>query len=374
MTSDRAHAVSGVSGSPTRRKPDVQVDRGATASIRPSAPSALNARWVCGSCQCCAVPLRTSPATTNGIVAGHQLGDRAAHRVADDERRRDAELPERGSGVAGAVRETKRRDLAHPAAVPAVVDREHPIAGTREVVVRAAPVEIRGRHPAMEQHDGRAVATAIPEEQLAAAGHRIVRAGGISIGGTGGQSAEGIPGDRTERARLIPSNAMAVVIASDLGKDIAGEPLLRGISFKLERRDRMTLSGRNGAGKTTLLRMLCGRGLDRRRRARARQGHQGRPARPAPAAGSRSDPARVRPDRRAGAGRDRGRARRAGAGDGAGRPRRGDAQPLRAGAGAPRARRRLRLARTRPVLAARPGLPRRRRSRPVARDLLAAAS
>jgi ATP-binding cassette subfamily F protein 3 len=51
---------------------------------------------------------------------------------------------------------------------------------------------------------------------------------------------------------------MAVVIASDLGKDIAGEPLLRGISFKLERRDRMTLSGRNGAGKTTLLRMLSG--------------------------------------------------------------------------------------------------------------------
>jgi ATP-binding cassette subfamily F protein 3 len=51
---------------------------------------------------------------------------------------------------------------------------------------------------------------------------------------------------------------MAVVIASDLKKDIAGEPLLEGVSFKLERRDRMTLSGRNGAGKTTLLRMLAG--------------------------------------------------------------------------------------------------------------------
>jgi ATP-binding cassette subfamily F protein 3 len=51
---------------------------------------------------------------------------------------------------------------------------------------------------------------------------------------------------------------MAVVIGSDLGKDIVGEPLLRGISFKLERRDRMTLSGRNGSGKTTLLRMLAG--------------------------------------------------------------------------------------------------------------------
>ena len=51
---------------------------------------------------------------------------------------------------------------------------------------------------------------------------------------------------------------MAVVIASDLAKDIAGSPLLRGVSFRLERRDRLTLSGRNGSGKTTLLRMLSG--------------------------------------------------------------------------------------------------------------------
>src|SRR4051812_39574587 len=56
---------------------------------------------------------------------------------------------------------------------------------------------------------------------------------------------------------------MAVVIASDLSKDMAGEPLLRGVSFKLERKDRMTLSGRNGSGKTTLLRMLAGEtGID----------------------------------------------------------------------------------------------------------------
>ncbi len=51
---------------------------------------------------------------------------------------------------------------------------------------------------------------------------------------------------------------MALLIASDLHKDIAGQPLLRGVSFKLERRERMTLAGRNGAGKTTLLRMLAG--------------------------------------------------------------------------------------------------------------------
>src|SRR5215218_1395213 len=51
---------------------------------------------------------------------------------------------------------------------------------------------------------------------------------------------------------------MAVLIASDLAKDMAGERLLRGVSFKLERRDRLTIAGRNGAGKTTLLRMLAG--------------------------------------------------------------------------------------------------------------------
>jgi ATP-binding cassette subfamily F protein 3 len=56
---------------------------------------------------------------------------------------------------------------------------------------------------------------------------------------------------------------MAVVIASALDKDVAGTPLFRGVSFKLERGDRMTLAGRNGAGKTTLLRMLAGQsGVD----------------------------------------------------------------------------------------------------------------
>ena len=56
---------------------------------------------------------------------------------------------------------------------------------------------------------------------------------------------------------------MAVLIASALDKDMAGSPLFRGVSFKLERGDRMTLAGRNGAGKTTLLRMLSGEtGID----------------------------------------------------------------------------------------------------------------
>jgi ATP-binding cassette subfamily F protein 3 len=64
---------------------------------------------------------------------------------------------------------------------------------------------------------------------------------------------------------------MAVLIASDLHKDIAGRPLLSGVSFKLERRERLTLAGRNGAGKTTLLRMLAGEeSIDRGELSRAK--------------------------------------------------------------------------------------------------------
>jgi ATP-binding cassette subfamily F protein 3 len=51
---------------------------------------------------------------------------------------------------------------------------------------------------------------------------------------------------------------MAVVIATNLRKEIAGTTLFEGVSFKLERRDRVALAGPNGAGKTTLLRCLTG--------------------------------------------------------------------------------------------------------------------
>src|SRR5216117_67875 len=51
---------------------------------------------------------------------------------------------------------------------------------------------------------------------------------------------------------------MAVVIASNLRKELSCDPLFDGVSFKVERRDRVALSGPNGAGKTTLLRALVG--------------------------------------------------------------------------------------------------------------------
>jgi ATP-binding cassette subfamily F protein 3 len=51
---------------------------------------------------------------------------------------------------------------------------------------------------------------------------------------------------------------VAVLIASNLRKELSGDPLFDGVSFKVERRDRVALAGPNGAGKTTLLRALVG--------------------------------------------------------------------------------------------------------------------
>ena len=77
---------------------------------------------------------------------------------------------------------------------------------------------------------------------------------------------------------------MPVITASGLAKHIGGRTLFADLSFKLDRGERMTLSGRNGSGKTTLLRMLSGEsGID----AGTIVDRQGRPRcapRPAPAA------------------------------------------------------------------------------------------
>ncbi len=51
---------------------------------------------------------------------------------------------------------------------------------------------------------------------------------------------------------------MTVLIASNLRKELAGDPLFDGVSFSVDRRQRLALAGQNGAGKTTLLRALIG--------------------------------------------------------------------------------------------------------------------
>jgi ATP-binding cassette subfamily F protein 3 len=51
---------------------------------------------------------------------------------------------------------------------------------------------------------------------------------------------------------------MAIATATSLDVHVGGKLLFADVSFKLEARERMTLSGRNGAGKSTLLRVLAG--------------------------------------------------------------------------------------------------------------------
>ncbi len=51
---------------------------------------------------------------------------------------------------------------------------------------------------------------------------------------------------------------MSVLIASNLRKELSGDPLFGGVSFSVDRGQRLALSGQNGAGKTTLLRALIG--------------------------------------------------------------------------------------------------------------------
>jgi ATP-binding cassette subfamily F protein 3 len=52
---------------------------------------------------------------------------------------------------------------------------------------------------------------------------------------------------------------MPVLVASNLRKEFAGTLLFEGVSFSLERGERMALAGANGVGKTTLLQALAGR-------------------------------------------------------------------------------------------------------------------
>jgi ATP-binding cassette subfamily F protein 3 len=51
---------------------------------------------------------------------------------------------------------------------------------------------------------------------------------------------------------------MAIATATSLDVYVGGRHLFEDVSFKLEPRERMTLSGRNGAGKSTLLLVLAG--------------------------------------------------------------------------------------------------------------------
>ncbi len=67
-----------------------------------------------------------------------------------------------------------------------------------------------------------------------------------------------MPPDRRDPHLHLNTAGMAIVIAANLRKELSGTPLFDGVSFKVERRDRLALAGANGTGKTTLLRALAG--------------------------------------------------------------------------------------------------------------------
>src|SRR4051794_26347869 len=76
---------------------------------------------------------------------------------------------------------------------------------------------------------------------------------------------EGVPRTLPAFVRGTPSPGalaylgdMAIATATNLDVYVGGKLLFEDVSFKLEPRERMTLSGRNGAGKSTLLRVLSG--------------------------------------------------------------------------------------------------------------------
>ena len=150
---------------------------------------------------------------------------------------------------------------------------------------------------------------------------------------------------------------MSVLIASNLRKELSGDPLFDGVSFSVDRGQRLALAGQNGAGKTTLLRALIGETSIQGGEIALQKGarvalHDQRPPRNRGltlreySISGASDLVRIEQE-----------LRDARAGDGRRRPRPRDAAPLQRGAGTARARGRLGLARPCRLDAPRPRLP-----------------
>ena len=114
------------------------------------------------------------------MAAPDELGDRAAHRVADRDDPVEAERVGEGGDVVGALLEAERLGRADAAAVAAVVEGDDvEVLGERRVA--RPPVEVGRRRPAVQQHERRRAgrsgelaherAPATGEPDVSAAGH-----------------------------------------------------------------------------------------------------------------------------------------------------------------------------------------------------------
>ena len=136
-----------------------------------------------------------------------------------------------------------------------------------------------------------------PSAERSAAGHRPRGPGHAGVGQAGRAARRRRNrrrphrrrGPRARATRPRPSAtsseaAMAVVIASNLRKEIAGDPLFDGVSFKVERRDRLSLSGPERRRQDDAAADPDRGAPSRRRRPRLGEGNESGAARPAPAA------------------------------------------------------------------------------------------
>ena len=76
----------------------------------------------------------------------------------------------------------------------------------------------------------------------------------VCVRGSEGTAVEHI----ARQANRVYPSPVSVLIASNLRKEISGDPLFDGVSFSVDRGQRLALAGQNGAGKTTLLRAIIG--------------------------------------------------------------------------------------------------------------------
>jgi hypothetical protein len=116
--------------------------------VRPIIPSRFSRR----PAKYGAVAQSTIPTTLLGVAAPGELGDGAAHRVADRDESVDAERRSHVDGVVGAVLEPERLLRTQAGAVTAMVERDHAVV-LPECSVALEPVEVGGRRPPVQQHD-----------------------------------------------------------------------------------------------------------------------------------------------------------------------------------------------------------------------------